>query len=553
MNKRTKVILIVLGVLFVVYKGLEIYMEHRLGSLINASPDRAYDIRYNSIDLHALFKGVTLDEVEIVPVAVDSGGTEVRGTVSYANMDGLVWYQLLLGKKLNMDGIRFARPTFVITLPTDTVKKSSGKSLQELFGDIIYRAKLSRFEIEQGSVVVMEPSGEEIRGRLSNFNLVANEIKTDSVIWTHLVPFELGGFEASIDSMSYKINDFTRVRSGKMAYRMEDSKLTLNDLQMKYTMHWKEVSRKLGKQTDLLEIDLKELYFEGLEAKSELYSDLNLNASKISIDSLLFVDHRDKNMPRPPDEIKPMFKGMIDAIPFTVKVDTILLKNSAIHYGELGVGKDDAGLLRFEEVNGRITRLTTLPQEQEIYKTFGALIHARINGVADVSLDLTVPYDREAFHVFVQLGNMDLTRLNETVGPMAGVEVVSGKMDRIRFEMQATEYISHNKLLFDYSDLKINVIKEGEDHEMHSNAFMSAIANTAIRHQNKPGEGKYLTAEYVSQRNRYRSPFNFMWTSLSDGMTHIVPGTFVQKIIGVDKESKKQARKERKRKKKNSR
>ena len=107
MKRRTKIILITLGLLFVVYKGLEIYMEYRLGTMINAKPDRAYDIRYGSIDLHTLFKGVTLEEVAIVPLRVDSSGTEVRGTVSYANMDGLVWYQLLLGRRLNISGIRF--------------------------------------------------------------------------------------------------------------------------------------------------------------------------------------------------------------------------------------------------------------------------------------------------------------------------------------------------------------------------------------------------------------------------------------------------------------
>jgi hypothetical protein len=349
------------------------------------------------------------------------------------------------------------------------------------------------------------------------------------------------------------VNEHTRASSGKIAYKTSENRLTLNDLQLKFTMNWMDVSRKLGKQIDLMEVDLKELYLENLQASSRFYSDLDIEADKIVLSGLLFTDRRDKNMPRPPDDIKPMFKGMIDAIPITVKVDTILLEDSAVHYGELGVGKSNAGMLRFEEVNGTITRLTTLPDEQEVYQSFEANIKARLNGLADVSLNLTVPYDREAFHALAHIGQMDLSRLNETVGPMAGVEVTSGKMDRIQFEMDATEYSSNNKLQFDYSDLKINVIKEGSDNENHSNALMSAIANTAIRHHNLPSEGKYLTAEYRSQRNRYRGPFNLMWLSLSDGMTHIVPGTLVQKIIGVDKSSKKGSKKEKKsRKKKNN-
>ncbi len=548
MKKRTKVILIILGILFLGYKGLEIWMENRLGSMINRNPDRAYNIQYKSIDLHTFFKGVTLDEVGIVPIKVDSG-TVIRGTVNYANMDGLVWYELFLKRKLNIDGIRFINPTFVINLGTDSIKKSSGAGIQDLFGDIISRAKLRRFEIENGSFIVMQPGNQKIRGRWSNFNLIANDIKTDSVMLNHIIPFELGSLETSLDSMSYMIDEFTRVSSGKLSYTMTGSKLILNDLQMKFVQNWMEVSRSLGQQTDLMEVSLEEVYFEDLKASSGFYTDLDIEASKIAIRGLIFTDYRDKNMPRPPDKVKPMFKGMVDAIPITVKVDTILLENAAVHYGELGVGKSETGKLRFEDINGTITKLTTLPEEQKNYKAFEADIRSKLNGHADVFLNLTVPYDREAFHLTAHVGEMDLTRLNETVGPMAGIEVVSGKMNGIQFEMDATEYRSRNKLQFDYSDLKINVIKEGKDHENHSNAFLTSIANSAIRSHNVPTQGKYLTASYVSDRNRQRGPFNFMWHSLSDGMTHIVPGTMVQKLLGVDNKSKKQERRKKKNRK----
>src|SRR5210317_394748 len=110
MKRKTKVILILIGIVLLGYKGLEIWMENRLGSIMNRNPDRAYNIRYKSIDLHMFFKGVTLDEVGIEPVKADKG-TVIRGTVNYANMDGLVWYELLLQRKLNIQGIKFISPT----------------------------------------------------------------------------------------------------------------------------------------------------------------------------------------------------------------------------------------------------------------------------------------------------------------------------------------------------------------------------------------------------------------------------------------------------------
>ena len=541
MSKWTKRILIALGVVLLLSKGAEYWIEYRFDSIINRNPDRAYDILYEDFDLHTFFKGVTLKEVGIVPVAADSGAV-IRGTVNYARLEGMVWYELLFMRQLDIDGILFSRPMFVVTLSDDEKKKTSGTGMQGLFKDIISRARLSRFEIDEGSVILMASDGEKIRGRLSNLDLKANEIKTDSVIWNHLIPFQLGSFEASIDSMRFELNEYTHLSSGRMAFVKEENKLSLNDLVMRYTLDWKEVSKRVGKQTDLIEVSLKELVFEELEATSELYSDLDIETRKILLRDLVFKDYRDKNMNRPPDVHKPMFKGMVDAIPITLKVDTLILENAEVIYTELGVGKTEGGSIIFSEINGAITRLTTLPDEQAIFKDFGARLTARLNGIADIDFDMTVPYDREAFSLTADIGSMDLALLNETLQPMAGVEIISGKSDRIHLEMEASEQSSRNKMEFEYEDLKVEVLKETKDHEFKNHGLYSAIANSALRNHNKPEYGKYLTADYVSVRNVYRSPFNLMTHSLADGMMHIVPGTFVQRIIGVDKEARKEAK-----------
>ena len=170
---------------------------------------------------------------------------------------------------------------------------------------------------------------------------------------------------------------------------------------------------------------------------------------------------------------------------------------------------------------------------------------ARLNGIAHIDFDLTVPYDREAFHLISDIGSFDLTQLNETLQPMAGVDIVSGDVERIHFDMRASEHTAHNKMEFEYENLKVEVLKETGDHEFKKHGLFTSIANTALRNHNKPDYGKYLTADYVSTRNLYRSPFNFMTHSLADGMMHIVPGTIVQKLLGVDKESKKEQRRKR--------
>ncbi len=539
MNKRTKRILIGVGILFLLLKGMEWWVEFRFQKIINRKPDRAYDIQYKDFDVHSFFKGVTLEEVAIVPVAVDSGGTVIRGTVNYARLNGMKWYELVFAKRLNIEGIIFDRPMFKVTLSENPKKNASGKGFQVLFGDIISRAKLKTFEIQNGGVIMMTPNNQSIRGRLSNLNVRANEIKTDSVIWNHLIPFELGTLESSIDSLSFQLNDYTHLSTGSISFKKRENSLTLLDVNMHYTEDFNTVSQIIGKQTDLIEVSMGELKFEQLTASSNLYTDMDIETKKILLRDLVFKDYRDKNMTRPPDAVKPMFKGMVDAIPITLSVDTIQLENVQVEYSEVGVGKEIPGTLRFESIHGFITRLTTIPQKQEAYQSFEANLKASINGVAPLTFDLEVPYDREAFTAVASIGAFDMTQLNETARHMAGAEIVSGDVKKIHFEMRAAQASSHNKMQFDYENLKINVIKENKHHEVKSHPLFSSLANSALRKHNTPFHGKYLMADYYSQRNVYRGPFNFLWHSLADGMMHIVPGSFVQTIIGVDKDTKK--------------
>ncbi|MEN8800131.1 MAG: DUF748 domain-containing protein, partial [Flavobacteriaceae bacterium] len=484
------------------------------------------------------FKGVTLRQVRIVPLNVGKG-TVINGSVKNAQLKGLVWRDLALGKKLDIDEISFEEPVFEVVLSSDTTKRTSGKGMQTLFGDILSRAKLKSFRLESGSVVLKEPESEEIAGRVKNLNVFANEIVTDSIHWKHLIPFELGALTVEIDSAWLNLNDYTQLSLGQLNYSLVEQNLILKNISMGYNTDWRNVSKKLGVQTDIIVVSLDELAIFNLESSSRFYSDLDIIAHKLMIDGLDFMDHRDKNMPRPPDTVKPMFKGMVDAIPVSLKLDTIQLRNITIGYTELGIGKNDAGTILINDLNGTITGLTTFAELQQEYKHFNADLTARLQDAADMQISLEVPYDSETFSLAAHVGPMDMTRLSPTARAMGGVEIESGKLAGINLQMDANRASAHNRLVMDYTDLKATVVKENKDHKEKKQVLLSAVANTAIRARNMPGDKKYLTASYTSERNIYRSPFNFIWASMMDGIVRIVPGKGVQFALGIKKDKKK--------------
>lgn len=539
MKKTFIWILIVLGILFIMLKGFEWRIESNFQARLNSNPNRAYNITYSDLDLDTFFKGFTLDEVSIEPLNRGKG-TTITGHVDYATINGIVWREYLFGKKLNLNEIAFEQPLFEVTLSTDTTKTTSGKGLQLMFGDILSRADLKRFSIKNGSIILRDPVSNSIKGQVKQIDILATGIETDSLKFKHLIPFEMEELNLNLEGITFKPNDYTDISMGHFQYDLMEKEILLSDISIGYSIDWVEVSRRAEVQNDIIELNVKEIGIHQLQPSSNFYTQLDIEAQKISIDELDIKLQRNKNIPRPPDVVKPMFQGIINAIPVAMLIDSVQISNSSVTYGELGVKKNESGSLKIQKINGDITGVTNMPEEQLKRGHLGAKISASLEGKAPIDVELNVPYDKETFKLNVDVGAISLTDLNPTLKPLAGVEMVSGHMNRIQFQMNAGAYQSQNKLVFDYSNLHVKLLNEKSKDKSKNMGFLSAVANTAIRANNLPGEKNYLVASYQSNRNVYRSPVNYIVKGLIDGCIRIVPGKGVQKmIIKEDKKGKK--------------
>lgn len=531
-------IFIVFILLFLILKGVELLLETNFQARINANPDRAYNITYEDFDLHTFFKGVTLDEVRIQPLN-ETGGTVITGNVDYATLKGLVWVELLFGKRLKIKEISFEQPVFEITLSNDTVKKTSGKGIQTMFGDILSRAKLTSFSIRNGSVILKEPESGTIKGEVKKVNIQADEIETDSIRLKNIIPFLMGNLIVNIEDVNFDLNEYTNLSLGSIDYNLQHKEMLLEDISLDYSIDWVEVSNRLGIQNDVIEFDIKSLAIHQLEPSNQFYTDLDIKALSIGLEGMNIKLQRNKNLPRPPDEAKPMFKEMVDGIPIVLDIDSIHITNSSVTYRELGVQKENSGTIEINQINGNIVGITNIPELQQKLGQLNSNLTANLNGHAAMKIALNVPYQGESFTLDVEVGSMELVKLNPMFTPLAGVEVKSGKLTGLKYHMNASTSNSQNKLIFDYSDLHMNMVKETKEHTERKRLFLSAVANAAIRNNNIPGEDKYLTAGYQSERNTYRSPVNYIIQGLIQGIMRIVPGKNVQKALTKEKKKKK--------------
>ena len=128
-------------------------------------------------------------------------------------------------KTLDIDKIIFKQPSFEVTLNSDTNQKTNGKGLQSMFGDILSRAHITHFQIENGSVVLMDPISKKRKGQVKKLNLLASHLETDSLKFKHLIPFKMGDLEVTLDSITFELNEYTHVGLGRFQYRLKDKKI----------------------------------------------------------------------------------------------------------------------------------------------------------------------------------------------------------------------------------------------------------------------------------------------------------------------------------------
>lgn len=117
----------------------------------------------------------------------------------------------------------------------------------------------------------------------------------------------------------------------------------------------------------MIEFRLDSLIFSGIEANSNLYSNLDIRAQKLRVNGFFLEDFRNKNLSRPPDEVKPLFQGLLQKVNFPLKLDTLELTNCSIVYGESVPGKNEAWQFHLDNLNGILVNITTISEYQSVF------------------------------------------------------------------------------------------------------------------------------------------------------------------------------------------
>ena len=525
-----KLILGILGVLIIGAFGALIYGERwvnaNLQDILNGNPDRRYDFELAKVDFRLLSKTIDVEGLAIF-TRIEDSVTHVHGKVRKAALRNVHLRKLIFEKKLEIDGLIFSDPEFEVMLFSTTEKKEApGDALQQFFGEILTRGAIKNFELDRGNAVFIEDGIR--RGSLFNLGIKAFYLETDSLKVQNPIPFDYEQVMISFDSVNYLVNPEQEMKLGKMNFDSKREVFTLRDIRLSYLEGLYEAAKKQTYQKDLIQVRMDSLKIFGFGPGIRLHSQLDVRAKKMELFGLQLEDYRDKNLPRPENEVKPLFQGILAKVNVPLSIDSIKILNSRLSYGESVAGSADKWQIHFDEMNGYLINLTTLPDFQAVKKQFELHLTSKLESKGAMKTKIVVPYDRDEFHFDSELRNFSLDQLNQILQPIMSGRIAEGRLDRLHLKLDANASQSQVNFIFDYENLKVEMDNKSGN---KVSKLKTGLANLLLNQTNMPGNSKYLTPAYRTLRIQSRGPFHLIWKSTKEGIMQVVPGGVAQELL----------------------
>ena len=462
MKKILKIVLILLAVFLVIHTGLDFWLESRLKNLINSNSDRSYNINYEDIGINWKFDAATINTLTIEPVTSNEKKTRITGQAKRVAISGMEWWKLLWNDALILEEMELNEPEFFLQLDTAQQKRSSGRSFQDLFADILSRASLDRFRLADGKMQMSTNRDNDTTKILSasKINILANGLRTDSVRLQYLIPFKLDDLEVSFKNVQFIPDEFTALNIEAVDFTSNGNLLKLNKLSVDLNSDRLDISRQVGYQKDIIEMEVKEIEIRQLQTRSSLYDSLNIAATNLIITDLDMNDLRNKNLDRPDEPEKPLLNGLIKKIPFPIRIDTDTLENCKIEYSEISKGSIDPGVITFADINGSITGITNQPNGFGENEHIEVHLTSRVYSQSTLDLNIRIPYEGDRFYLDAALTDIPLISFNQILNPLTGFSIDDGNLARFHLTMETSRYTSNNSFLFNYNKLEVSMADE---------------------------------------------------------------------------------------------
>lgn len=533
------VLVAVMGAVWYLGNNWKPLLEAKLQEVIRESTDGLYTLKYDKIDINAALGNVTLTKAELLPdslvyrqlvEAKKAPNNRFHVALDELKIRRFSIWDVLVNEKLDIKTIELHTPavhmmyeyhSFNDTIPQDKESKSLYDQIKGTFSSV------SVDKIDLKNVGFKYTKHEE--GKSSEINLDSLQVKIrhvlineDSAADTARI-FFAKALDVLVPNFEYDLGDgFYRARFDGLRFNTEARELAISKLSFAPKMSKTNFFKKKNQAVTMAILKVDSLKFDGLDFHQLVEQQKIVSKSLLVKDGRvdLFNDLRYPKRKRSHIGRAPHQQLMKLKIP--VDIDTVFVDNVDILYGETSSKTYQEGIITFNGARGVITNVTNDSTVLAQDKFMRADLRCRIMNAGN--LHAMFGFDmlsaNGAYTYKGSLGSMQATAYNKILKPLLNVEIGSGNVRKVTFDMHGTDRRNWGDFRFDYDNLRVRILGEKDEEGKRSKKrVLSFLVNQVIINDSNPDANeKYHIGKITYQRVPEFSFWKTLWRSLLEGI-----------------------------------
>ncbi len=491
--------------------------------------DSSYLLEVQSLRFHSYPARIDAEGISVKPMKADPllsrGGEKMRLFIPQVELLGFFFDRAIFEKKWIIDKISVEKPKLSVMWPDN--REQPGLQRQERpfasisLPAIIDSVAVRQLEVKQAEVSLSFNRQNQVTNyKVNDLNITVDHFRVDTT--TAACPekglqFFSDQITASASGSSFPTADSLYLLSfEKISLSTNPARILIHSPAMIPRYDKSEFSKKRGYQSDRLEIRLDRIGLDQIDLKA-LFQEKLLHANHVTLDGFSFGSYRDKRIPRPDRQRRPLPQQMIRNIKASVIFDTISLTGGVAVYEEQT--GDQPGMIFFDQMQAVVTGFSTVPTftPDLILSGTGRFMGT---GKAEARFRFFRDHPRDSFLFSATLGNLDLREINPMLSRLEPIMISRGRSPGTRvWYVRANDSIARGLITFEYEDLgiKLQQIRPGGWNKIEQ-SLLTELINLILPGGN-PNQGEPVRQGVIwYERDRSKGIFNFIWKSVLSGV-----------------------------------
>ena len=384
-----------------------------------------------------------------------------------------------------------------------------------------------------------------------NFSIHANGLLLDSLHKFNLFS-HLQSLVVTVKDYSTLLPDkLNMIKIGKIQLDTHKGELAVQDFNLIPQVNKYDYAKKVGHQASWQHLQGLNLRLQGLNLYSMIHN-RGIEARKLAFYDGKLDIFRDKELPIPVNQRRPMPQDALKNLKFPVLIDSITMEGFDVSVTNRLNSHMPEGNIFFTDIDATITNVVNT--DSAILARRYALVTAstKVMGKGPLTAHFTFDlFDEDNEFLFDGhlAGPMDAREFNSILSAMAFVKIESGTIKDLKLQAKGDNLYATGNMIFLYNDLKVSTInKKNLKTTGMGKVLKTFFANTFVVKKNNPAL-KFFPREGAMyyERNPQKIIFDYIIKTTLSGIVSSIGARNARKDIKrIQRESKKQKEAERK-------